>query len=412
MMLLKNSANLKKKIMAIEAVGNCFYNIDMALGSSLHSVRSTISSIPGAVQRQLDDCCSTDCKVYGLIVLGRMLQAIAILGVAGCIFAAVMTGPMVLVGVIPAIASALLGTYMAACPDDVHDAIFPLPPYVVDQPVGLINTGNNCWANASMQLLMNSPNLLASMAALRIPEVQQIAQAYTATKNAGERVVRGFDGQLIRNALHAAGRVHPDSVQEDAAEFFEYLFEVPHSLYHLQETVQGVPRHQTTDLPLIPLALEPNISTPFNDLFNRFFNFQDEAGQAHSLQFPTAPDDLVVQLRRFYTPLRDGRPIVIDAQGHYQEARHNQAIAVPQNKTIEARHCQDGQAANYECDGFIVQFGNTLNNGHYVTYVKRPDGTWWACNDRRARQITPEYAQQLMNQGYIYHYRKVPAATV
>ncbi|MBS0652022.1 MAG: ubiquitin carboxyl-terminal hydrolase [Verrucomicrobia bacterium] len=397
--------------MAIEAVGNCFYNVDMALGSALSSVCSTISSIPGAVQRQLDECCSTDCKVYGLIVLGRMLQAAAILGVATCIFGAVMTGPFVLFGIIPAIATALLGTYMAACPDDVHDAIFPLPPYVPGQPVGLINSGNNCWANASMQLLLNSPTLLANPAAQRIPQVQQIAQAYAATQNIQDRVVRSADGQLIRNVLHGAGRVHADSVQEDAAEFFEYLFEVPHSLYHLQETVQGVARHQTTDLPLIPLALEQNISTPFNTLFNSFFNFQDDAGQAHALRFASAPDDLLVQLRRFYTPLRDGRPIVIDAQGHYQEARHNQAIAVPQNTTLEARHCQDGQAANYECDGFIVQFGNTINSGHYVAFVKRPDNTWWACNDRRVRQITPEYAQQLMNQGYIYHYRKVPTTT-
>lgn len=390
--------------MAIEAVGNCFYNVDMSLGSALSSVCSTIGSIPGAVQRQLNECCSTDCKVYGLIVLGRMLQAAAIIGVATCIFGAVMTGPIVLFGIIPAIATALLGTYMAACPDDVHDAIFPLPPYVPGQPVGLINSGNNCWANASMQLLLNSPTLLANPAAQRIPQVQQIAQAYAATQNIQDRVVRSADGQLIRNALNAVGRAHAGSVQEDAAQFFEYLFEDPHSLYQLEMTIAGAPAHRPRAEHMISFEVGQNGGHAFNNLVFNYFNYQDDTGRAINLQFPTAPNDLLIQMKRFY---------------QYQDTSTNQTVSgrngnpipAPANFVLDGQYSQNAQGANYECDGFIVHFGNSLSSGHYVAFIKRPDNTWWACNDRRVRQITPEYAQQLMNQGYIYHYRKVPATT-
>ena len=68
----------------------------------------------------------------------------------------------------------------------------------------------------------------------------------------------------------------------------------------------------------------------------------------------------------------------------------------------------DGQSANYHCDGFIVHSGKALAAGHYVAYVKRPDNTWWCCDDRVVQRVTEDKAHQMMHQGYIYHFSKVP----
>lgn len=393
--------------MAIEVVRNYCNNIDIKLGSACGSFCSTIGSIPVAIRRQLNDLCSTDCKVHGLIVLGRMLQAAAILGVATSIFAVVMTGPMVLFGVIPAIATALLGTYMATRPKDVVDAIFPWPPYVTGQPVGLINSGNNCWANASMQLLLRAPNLLTRVRTQQIPQVRQIAQSYTDAQGVQQRVVQGADGQLIRDALSAVGRADARGVAEDPAQFFEYLFQNPHSLYQFPMTIAGALADQPREEPMISLDLGQEGGHAFNNLLFNFFNYQDDRRRAFNLKFPTAPNDLLVQMKRFY---------------QHQNASRNQTvfgvnrnpIPVPANFELAGCYSQDAQGANYECDAFIVHYGhnyghNGLNGGHYVAFVKGEDNTWWRCDDSRVDQIATEAAQQLMSQGYIYHYKKVSA---
>ncbi len=388
--------------MAIEAVRNRFESTDMALGSAFTSASSIIGSIPGAVKRRLRDCCSTDSKVHGLVVLGRMLQVAAVLGIGASIVGSVMAGPMVLVGIIPAIAIAFLGTYMEAYSIDVHDAIFPLPSYAPGQPIGLINSGNNCWANASMQLLLNSPNLLASPAAQRIPEVQQIARAYAVARGAQERVVRGVNGQLIRNALQTVGRAPLGSVQEDAAKVFEYLFEDPHSLYQLQMTIAGAPAHRPRAEHMLCFELGQNSRQPFNILMFNYFNYQDDLGRVINLQFPTAPNDLLIQFKRFYQHR--------NATANQTIFRKNgDRIPAPSNFALGEWYSQDAQGANYECDGFIIHIGASLSLGHYVAFIKDPDDTWWICNDRYVRPITLEYAQMRMSEGYIYHYRKVLA---
>ncbi len=386
-------------------VRNCFKSIDMTLGSACSSVCSTIGSIPGAIQRQLKDCCLTDCKVHGLIVLGRLLQAGAILGAGGTVFAAVMTGPMALLGIIPVIATTLLGTYMASRPSvNVYDAIAPLPPYVPKQPVGLINFGNNCWANASMQLLLRAPDVLSSPAAQRIPEVQQLAQMYAAAQGAQERVLRGADSRLIRSALQAVGRAHAGSVQEDPAQFFEYLFECPHSLYRMEMTIAGAPADQPRVEPMISFEISQHGGDRFDSLLFNYFNYQVDGSRAINLQFQTAPNDLFIQMKRFY---------------QYQDVSRNQTvsgrngnpISVPLRFTLHDRYSRDAQAANYECDGFIVQLGNSLDLGHYVAFIKNADNTWWVCDDSAVYPIAPEIALNWMAIGYIYHYRKVPAVT-
>ena len=274
-------------------------------------------------------------------------------------------------------------------------------PFVPGQPIGLMNGGNNCWASACMQLLMNSPNLLSSAAARRIPEIGQLARAYTSAQNQQIRVVQYIGGQLLRNALSAAGQVSTGRVQEDAAQFFEYLFEDPHCLYEFHKTIGGEPAYRLHPESILTLDLEQSGKQNFNALLFNHFNNQDDRGVAHNLKFFTPPNDLVVQLKRFYQYENPSTN-----QAAY--ARNGCLVLVPPNITLGACYSIDEQSANYHCDGFIVHLGNTLASGHYVAYVKRPDNTWWRCDDVTVQQITEDSAHRMMHQGYIYHFSKVP----
>ncbi len=408
--------------MAIEAIQNCFSNISSGVSSGCGSVSSSIASIPNAIQTQLEECCTTDCKIYGLLILGRVLQAAAILGVAATIFAACVATPLALLAAIPAVALGVLGTYMAARPEEIHDAIFPLPPYVPGQPVGMINTGNNCWGIAGLQLLFNSPNLMALPAVQRVAEIGQISQSYATTQNESRRVMQDVNVQALRdallreNALDVFPGLDPRRTQQDVARFFEYLFQEPHSLYSFERSAGGVLREgPPRNEPFVSLQLNPAGGDTFEGLVQGFFNYPftnnlyDAAGHVvgeeeleMNLRFPaSAPDDLMIQLRRFYQDPATGR---LGRNGHN--------VPVPPNFALDARYSRAGGAANYECDGFIIHYGGESGGGHYVSYIKKPDNTWWACNDRTVRPITDQAAHRLMNQGYIYHFRKVqPQAT-
>ena len=391
------------KNMSIQAVQNSLAHFPSLENSCWSSFCSTISSIPRAVQLKFGECCSTDSKIYGLIILGRLLQTAAILGVAAIIFGAVVSGPLVFFGLIPALVSGLLGTYIALSPETVQDMVFPPPPFVPGQPVGLINTANNCWANASMQLLINSPNLLNS--AQRILEIRQLSQAYTATQNRQGRVVQNANGQLLRNVLSSAGQVSADPwAFEDVSSAFEYLFQDPHSLYEFQERIGGELRTIPHLEPMLDLELGQNGGEDFNNtLLSNYFNFQDQGGAEHNLKFLTPPNDLLIKLKRYsHDP----------TSNQYVPIKIAHSVAVPPNIALGAAYFVDGQAANYDCDGFIVHSGQGLASGHYVAYLKRPDNTWWCCDDRRVRQITEGYAHRMMHQGYVYHFSKnSPVAT-
>ena len=290
------------------------------------------------------------------------------------------------------------GFYNDAQPLNVRASDDNIPPFVPGQPVGLVNAGENCWANASLQLLINSPNLLNSAAAQRIPEIRQIAEAYTATQNQQGRVVQDADGQLLRNALSVVGQVSADyRIQQDVSEVFEYLFEDTHCLYELERRIGGE-LSTTRREPMLALELGQNGGEDFNNtlLFN-YFNSQDDRGVAHNLKFLTPPNDLLIQLKRFY-PSQD------PSTNQFVCVKNVHPASVPPNIALRASYSVDGQAANYDCDGFIVHLGKMLASGHYVAYVKRPDNTWWCCDDQTVRQVTEEEACQMMRHGYIYHF--------
>ena len=110
------------------------------------------------------------------------------------------------------------------------------------------------------------------------------------------------DGQLLRNALSAAGQVSADRRTPIlVSQAFEYLFEGPHCLYEFQVRIGGELSTTTRRESMLALELGENGGEDFNNtlLFN-YFNYQDDSGGAHNLKFLTPPNDLLIQLKRAY----------------------------------------------------------------------------------------------------------------
>ncbi len=390
--------------MALPPVGQSVNQASSSEESCFSGVRSCFKS----VQLKFEKGGSTDVKIYGVIVLGVLLQVAAAAAIAAVVFASVAAGPIALVGLVPAVALGVLGVYMASRPEDVEDVVIP-PPVEQGQPVGLVNSGQNCWANAAMQLLLNSPGLSQLPGPQSVPEVRQFAQAYETARGNGDRVLQGVDGQLVRDVLARERRIEADPrFQQDPADFFNYVFHPPHSLYQLAE-LHRLPGEEPVHVPrwesMISLGIGGQRRPPdFNTLFFNQFNRQEDSPigpQQVEVKFPTPPNDLLIQLERSYYE-RD------PATGQAIFRKNNAPVAVPAVMPLPSRYSQNGEEAQYQCDGFILHAGNSVNEGHYIAYVKRPDQSWWRCDDKRIRRVSEQQAQRVMPYGCIYHFSKNP----
>ena len=93
-----------------------------------------------------------------------------------------------------------------------------------------------------MQLLMNSPNLLDSAAARRIPEIGRLAGAYTSAQNQQVRVVPNIGGQLLRNALSVAGQVSREGMfRRMSRNFSSICFKILIVCMNYRRQLEGIP---------------------------------------------------------------------------------------------------------------------------------------------------------------------------
>ncbi len=71
----------------------------------------------------------------------------------------------------------------------------------------------------------------------------------------------------------------------------------------------------------------------FQQLFNREFDYMDDRGQRHQLTFVAAPDNLLVQAKRF-TQARD------PGDGSIILSKNNEALEISENLNLEGRFVQ------------------------------------------------------------------------
>jgi len=55
--------------------------------------------------------------------------------------------------------------------------------------------------------------------------------------------------------------------------------------------------------------------------------------------------------------------------------------------------------ANYECTGVLTHQGRTAEGGHYVSWIKKPDGTWYKFDDDKVSEVKEEKIKELYGGG-------------
>ena len=63
-----------------------------------------------------------------------------------------------------------------------------------------------------------------------------------------------------------------------------------------------------------------------------------------------------------------------------------------------------GRNVPYDLTGVVVHHGGSIHSGHYVAFVKAPNGQWHEMNDSEVRLVNPQHV--LKQQAYILFYTK------
>ena len=372
--------------------------------TSSNPIQNCLNDIQHRLYTFQQNLCTTDNKVYAFLILGRVLQAAALASVIAAIAFTFTVGPMVLLATIPAIALGLLGTYAAGNPEEINNMLQMARPFVPGQPVGLVNGGSDCWLNSSLQLMVNSPAYHQRMR--QIPQLTDFLDAYQANRTNYQKVAKNIDIHAIRQFLsrETGGQIRDSYDQEDAAQFFEYLFQGPNAVHQLDQQVNGrPPRPRPEALLQIDLGESPRPS--FQQLFNSYFDQTTDLGERSLLHFQRPPNDLLVHAKRFYFHMNPDGTLYRDANGRAQERKVTDPIDVPERLSLPNRFVRSGEASEYTCDGFSVHSGSSPDGGHYTCYVKRQN-TWWYCSDTNVFEVTSCQAHNAMKHGYLFHYAK------
>lgn len=350
-----------------------------------------------SVQEKICGLCSTDNKVYAFLVIGRVLQTAALVSLAASIAFAFAVGPVSLIAAIPAIALGVLGTYVAGNPQELNGLLQMNRPFVPGQPIGLINSGNNCWLNSGLQLLIHSPSFHRRLR--QIPEFSQFLDNYTAAQTSYQKVASSIDTHAIRQFLSrkTAGQITADHTQEDAAQLFEYLFQGPNAIHQFEQQCDGGAPEVRRE-PMIQIDLNPNLRPHFQQLFNDYFDYRSHIGQHIQLFFQRAPDDLLIQAKRFYQQIDPTSGVLV-------QGKIDDRLDVPEKLTLPDRFVRSRQSQDYLCDGFTVHNGASHDGGHYTCYLK-VQNVWWYLSDSTVYEVPARQALEAMAGGYIFHYSK------
>ncbi len=219
-------------------------------------------------------------------------------------------------------------------------------------PVGIRNRNNNCWAIAPMQIVMNSQRLQRQIMERDDPQMEPLRdfiREYNNDQAHGKIFSRTIDSNTLRRCFN---RVGGDG--EDANEAWRFL------LNHLPTPPQKY-------------DLQEGYVTSFTDGLSNLFMSREVLEQQGLPEV-----DMLVCFERM---TRQGLPV---------------------DEMIQVY----GEA--FACESFIE-----YTPGHFLTYVKKPDGKWWCCDDLVVRRASQAEIDQALHRGCIHYYAKVeePAST-
>lgn len=268
--------------------------------------------------------------------------------------------------------------------------------FIDNQPIGIQNPGNQCWSNSVVQLLMNNQSI--RQRSERLAPLRAVFDSYRTDEQARNPVSQRLDGtELMRILadLTNGDQISYDFRQEDPSTAFELLLgsTTGNPYQFLQQQVDGRRTVQIRE-PFTSLDLVDGMN--FYQSFDSAFDSLDEYNQRITIKFINAPDTLMIKSKRFkYEQSHEGLiPVKI-----------NRPLDIPLELVLNNAKTLDGAARTYECSGFIVHRGDSVESGHYISYVKK-SGVWWCCNDDYIRRVNLSEVLQAKKHSYIATYAK------
>lgn len=417
--------------------------------------RPTPTMVTRQGERPLSD---TDYKTYCYVILRDLMIAGGFL--MGCAsFFLIVINPAFVLGIIPAVALAILGIKL---PLTSADAVHGTPPktFIPGQPLGLYNEKDNCWLNSALQLTFNLP-CLSELVRKKDSDyyfgfLQKAQKTYEKAQQQDEVDDHSFwlpksefNSQTVRKSLYDAmqlpelklGSTQIESKdpwkQEDPIGIFNFLVTAAQIMLPLRQESHN---YQTEDRQPINVAdapapdeacfdVHPGSDFPtFDAAWAAYFNEETANGSVGEVaptytiikkQLTAAPEFFVMHLVREYG---EQDPEVLAAAAaeresarlageepkdmpRFKEGKNRADFDVPQTIKFTEEQCPSEQAG-YRCTGFITHWGITNGGGHYISCLEK-EGRYWLLNDQQyPRELTQEEYQEKMKQGSVFIYEK------
>ena len=351
-------------------------------------ISRVLSSLDVKKNLNLDIMSTNQKKVYNLVVK-KVIPAISagflIVGTLSAFFISPWCG----LSLVPFFA---VMKFSHICAVGNHESI----QFIDSQPIGIQNPLNQCWSNSVLQLLMNNPSI--RQRSERLVPIRAIFDRYRADERARNPISQFLNGtelQRILADLTNGEQISYDFRQEDPSTAFELLLgqSTGNPYQVLQQQIDGRRPIQIRE-PFTSLDLVNGRN--FYKSFDSIFDSKDEYNQRIIKKFINAPDTLMIKLQRFkFEQSEEGlKPVKI-----------NRAFDIPLELVLNGSKTLDGAPRIYECSGFIVHLGDSIESGHYISYVKKR-GVWWCCNDDYIRRVNLSEVLNAKKHSYIVTYAK------